>query len=333
MKIRIIGVPSAWGTNELGAQHTPRLLRQAGLLDWFSAAGHEVTDGGDVAVAPMTQDDLQPGDFEQAPAAGTDPVQLSRVAEMARGVRAAVSASLEAGCLPLIVGGECSLGIGVVPALVRQHGSVTVAWLDAHGDLNTPTTSLSGLVTGMPLAAILGHGYPELIAIGADVARPAGEATFLLGGRDLDAGEVRNLAAFGVRHLPTETSRAAGPEEVIMEILDVPEISIMPPEARAQIVALDSTAAEAAAHAPSPNLYLHFDVDVLDPEYAPGVHFPVAGGFDPGEVATLAGYLCASGCVGAIAIASANLERDIEGRTVTAVREVLSSVADALAAS
>ena len=84
--------------------------------------------------------------------------------------------------------------------------------------------------------------------------------------------------------------------------------------------------------APRPNVYLHFDVDSLDPEFAPGVHYRVAGGFDPSEVATLAGYLCASGCVGVITVASANLDHDVDNRTLDSVRTVLSSVADALAA-
>jgi arginase len=333
MNIRIIGVPSAWGTSELGAQRTPTLLREAGLLEWLSDAGHDVVEGGDVPVSPMTTNDLPCGDVEataESPSS-VDTAQLTGVATMARGVREAVSAALAADALPIVLGGECSLGIGVAAALARHRGPLTVAWLDAHGDLNTPETSVSGLLTGMPLAVMLGHGHEELTAVGADGARPRGDKTFLLGGRDLDAGEVRNLADFGIRHLDTGTVRAAGPEEVIMEMLDVPEISVMPPEARAQLIASDPGAAESAAAAPHPNVYLHFDVDVLDPEFAPGVHYRVGGGFDPAEVGTLAGYLSASGCVGAIAVASANLEHDIDGRTVTSIRRVISSVADALA--
>jgi len=79
-------------------------------------------------------------------------------------------------------------------------------------------------------------------------------------------------------------------------------------------------------------VYLHFDVDVLDPEFGPGVHYRVAGGLDPAEVGTLVGYLAASGCVGAITVASANLDHDIDGRTVASIRRVFSSLGDALAA-
>jgi len=324
MKIRIIGVPSAWGTLELGAQRTPGLLRDAGLAAWLAAAGHEVDDGGDVSVPAQDDNDLRHA--EQNPASST-----VQVAAMARAVRAAVTASLRDGYLPLLLGGECSLSIGAVPALAQHNAPVTVAWLDAHGDLNTPETSSSGLLTGMPLAVVLGEGPAELTAVGSDVARPATGATFLIGGRDLDPGEVTNMERFGVRHVDTAAARSDGPEEVAMQVLGVPEIAVIPPEARAQLVAGDAAAAAAVDAAPRPNLYLHFDVDVLDPDYAPGVHYRVDGGFDPAEVGTLAGYLCASGCVSAIAVASANLDHDTDGRTIAAIRDVFSSIADALA--
>jgi len=337
MKIRIIGVPSAWGTMELGAQRTPQMLRDAGLADWLAAAGHQVEDPGDVDLPPQGAEDVWTPAAAAAAAAAprsTDPLHLEQVAQMARSVRHAVAASLSDRCLPLVIGGECSSSIGVVAALAAHRGPVTVAWIDAHGDINTPETSPSGLVTGMPLAVTLGHGHPSLTAVGEDTERPAGGSTFLLGGRDLDAGEIDNLEAFGVRHIDTAATRAAGPEEIAMQVLGVPEIAVMPPEARDLLVAADPAAAAAVTAVntdPRPSVYLHIDVDALDPEFAPGVHYRVDGGFDPSEVGTLAGYLCASGRVGAITLASANFDHDIDGRTVNSIREVFASVADALA--
>jgi arginase len=317
MRIRIVGVPTSWGAPGPGARKTPARLRDAGIIDWLAEAGLEVEDGGDVAVAPQADDDC-PG-----------AQQFARVAEVAGVVRDAVAASLADGCLPLLIGGECSVAIGAVAALA-ERGPLTIAWLDAHGDLNTPETSASGLVTGMPLAALLGHGHDGLTAVGADAARPAGDSTFLIGGRDLDPGELTNIGAWGIRHIDATAARAVGPEEVAMQVLGVPEIAVMPPEGRAQRAAADPAAAAALADAPHSTVYLHFDVDVLDPDYAPGVYFGVPGGFDPAEIATLAGYLCAGGCVGALSIASANLDNDVEGRTIAAIRDVVTSIADAL---
>jgi len=347
MKIRIIGVPSAWGTMELGAQRTPQMLRDAGLADWLAAAGHQVEDPGDVDLPPQGAEDMWTPAAAAAAAApsvtpaSTDLLHVEQVAQMARSVRHAVAASLSDRCLPLVIGGECSSSIGVVAALAAHRGPVTVAWIDAHGDINTPETSPSGLVTGMPLAVTLGHGHPSLTAVGEDTERPHGGSTFLLGGRDLDAGEIDNLEAFGVRHIDTAATRAAGPEEMAMQVLGVPEIAVMPPEARDLLVAADPAAAAAVTEAtaagtavnadPRPNVYLHIDVDALDPEFAPGVHYRVDGGFDPSEVGTLAGYLCASGRVGAITLASANFDHDIDGRTVNSIREVFASMVDALA--
>jgi arginase len=320
VNIRVIGVPSAWGTTASGAERTPRLLRQAGLVDWLAGAGHTVEDIGNVPVPRRSE------------AEGDGPAHVPQVAEMARAVRRATNAALRDDCLPLLVGGECSLSIGAISALAAARGAPTVAWLDAHGDLNTPQTSTSGLITGMPLAVALGLGHGELTAVGEDVPRPQPGSTFLLGARDLDPGEVELIERLGVRLLDTDALRSAGPEEITMQVLGVPEIAVIPPEARAQAIAADATAALALETAARPPVYLHFDVDAIDPAYAPGVYFRVAGGFDPSEVGTLAGYLCASGCVGVMAVASADLDHDSEGRTVEAIRDVLVSVADALAA-
>ncbi|MGD8327894.1 MAG: arginase family protein [Acidobacteriota bacterium] len=318
MKVRVLGVPSSWGTTGPGARRTPAALRNAGIIDWLTEAGLAVDDGGDVPVAPQDEDD-HPG-----------AEQVARVADVSRAVRKAAEVTLTDGRLPLLIGGECSLAIGAVAALAAQRGPLTIAWFDAHGDCNTPETSKSALVTGMPLAVALGRGHPQLTAIGAGAPRPDGAATFLIGGRDLDPGEVTNIMELGVRHLDTTTARAAGPEEVAMKVLGVPEIAVMPPEARAMMSAADPSAAAALSAAPHPNVYLHFDVDVIDPDYAPGVYFGVPGGFDPSEIATLAGYLCAGGCVGALSIASANLDNEVEGRTLAAIRDVVTSIADAL---
>ena len=91
------------------------------------------------------------------------------------------------------------------------------------------------------------------------------------------------------------------------------------------------TAVDDGPTRPRRDLYVHFDVDALDPEFAPGVHYRVSGGFEPAEVGEIAGYLAASGRVGAVAVASANLDHDEGGRTLDAVREVIVSIADGLA--
>ncbi len=339
MKIRVIGVPSAWGTKELGAQRTPGVLRAAGLIEWLAAPGLEVEDAGDVEVPPQTESDIWSARAEAAAAAigaaksagdarngsaTNDLVHLDEVVAMATAVRAAAAAALVDDTLPVIVGGECCLSIGVVPALAAHRGRVTTAWFDAHGDINTPDSSKSALITGMPFAVVMGEGHPDLLGVGKGLDRPVGESTWLLGGRDIDPGELDNIERFGIHHLKTAEVRAQATETVALSILQLAEAAVMPIEARA------ASGVEAVDPATRPTVYLHFDVDSLDPQWAPGVHYRVDGGFHPAEVSGIAGNLCAAGSVGAIAIASANLDHDEDGRTVDSIRSFVSSIADAL---
>jgi len=274
---------------------------------------------------------------------------LSQLVATCRAVRRAVEAALDDDRLPLLVGGECGLTVGAVAGLAARRGAPVLAWLDAHGDLNTPDTSPSGLLTGMPCAVVLGHGPAELVGVGDDAPRP--RRVHLVGGRDLDAGELRHVRDWDVKHLETDPVRLGGAEEAVAAILGIPAVDLLPPEARAAAEVhgiADGGAPGPAGNAgprdepalpgpetPSPAdghgpVYLHLDVDALDPAEAPGVVFPVAGGFRVDEVADSAGYLCVSGRVGALSVASADLEQD-DGRTIRALRTVLLSVADALA--
>ena len=351
MKIRLVGVPSAWGTKELGARRTPGILRDVGLLEWLAAPGLEVEDGGDVEVPPQADSDIWSARAEAAAALREAPksagdarngsttnelVHLDEVVAMATAVRAAVTVALVDGALPLIVGGECCLSIGVVPALAEHRGPVTTAWFDAHGDINTPESSESGLITGMPFAVVMGEGHPDLLGVGAGTERPTGAATWLFGGRDIDPGEIDNIERFGIHHVKTTEARALDAESAALMILRLPHAAIMPFEARAQVDAAGrATSAERetgtpGAAMPNPNVYIHFDVDSLDPEWAPGVHYRVDGGFHPAEVSGIAGNLCTSGSVGTISIASANLDHDEDGRTVDSIRSFVASIADAL---
>ncbi|MFQ5742786.1 MAG: arginase family protein [Acidobacteriota bacterium] len=340
MKIAVIGVPSAWGTAEIGVSETPNRLRRAGLLEWLAAAGLEVEDAGDVEV-PRGRDQhpLEPG----SPAGSDEPLpHLSQVCTVCGAVRTAVEEALAAPSLPFLVGGECGLAAGVVPALAGEISPTTVVWLDAHGDLNTPETSPSGLITGMPLAILMGKGHPKLLTAGAGSPRPRPENIWLIGGRDMDAGELATVAALPMHHVDIQQVRRQGAEALATRILQLPADSILPPEARTSIQQPPPEHPDGAETRrrrcqiepppgrPAGHLYLHIDVDAIDPGEAPGVNYRVAGGLGTDEVADLAGYLCASGQVAALTVASANLTRDQGGKTIAALRTLVTSLADAL---
>jgi arginase len=152
------------------------------------------------------------------------------------------------------------------------------------------------------------------------------EDTWLIGARDLDAGEVAALADLPIHHVSVDELRTLGAEQMVERIL--PGVPILPPEARARAAETPPAGEADSARAA---VYLHIDIDCIDPSEAPGVTFPVAGGLGAAEVSDLAGYLCASGCLAALTIASASLPADEGGRTLESVRRIVVSIADALA--
>jgi arginase len=168
---------------------------------------------------------------------------------------------------PVVFASDCMASIGILAGLERKGVLPTVSWLDAHGDFNTPETSPSGFLGGMPLAMITGRGDLTL-AEGVGLSTVPDERVLLVGARDLDPGEAETLAASQVRHL---------------------------------------TVAEVAhAEPPEGPLFVHLDVDVVDPAEMPAVGYPSGGG--PGVAATLAAMtrLAATGRVVAVSVAAPN---------------------------
>lgn len=331
MKITVIGVPSAWGAPESGVIDTPARLRAAGLLDWLAGDGLEVRDGGDVPVPAGWQ---PPKPVEERMAEAGQLPHQGELLVVQREVRKAVAGAIEAGELPLLIGGECGVAPGALAAVAAattgdpvndESARPLIVWMDAHGDLNTAETSPSGLLCGMPLSVALGRGHSAQLDVGADAPTPRPEDTWLIGARDLDAGELATLAELPIHHVTVDELRSLGAEQLIERIL--PGAAILPPEART------SSSPAAAVDAPEPTeaaVYLHIDVDCIDPSEVPGVTFPVADGLGTAEVADLAGYLCASGQLAALTIASANLSVDKEDLTLSSLRRLLTSISDAL---
>ncbi|MCU0493437.1 MAG: arginase family protein [Chloroflexaceae bacterium] len=167
-----------------------------------------------------------------------------------------VQASLAQGHFPLIIGGDCTASLGAMAGL---GDAASIVWIDAHGDFNTPETSPSGYLGGMPLAVLAGRGLPELRRA-AGLAEPiAEERIVLLGTRDLDPLEREALDHSAVAHFTTEQLRHASDQ-------------------------LDAALARVATHGP---VYLHVDVDVLASNEVPGVIYPTPGGLSRDELAAL----------------------------------------------
>ncbi|MGH9418255.1 MAG: arginase, partial [Terriglobales bacterium] len=191
--IRVIGVPLDLGQDRRGVDMGPAAVRAAGLLTRLERLGYQVEDAGNVEAAlPEMQAEGDP-----------HAKYLPQIARSCRLQADWVRATLEDGALPLVLGGDHSIAVGTVSGVSyfyrgRQQ-KVGLLWLDAHGDFNTPETTPSGNIHGMPLACLLGHGPKELTQIGGSQRKVAPENTVLVGIHDLDAREKLALRAEGVK--------------------------------------------------------------------------------------------------------------------------------------
>ena len=225
----------------------PSALRGAGLQSSIKKLGLQVEDIGNLSVK-------QP---EEMPVGEKRAKYLQEIAETCADVAAAAEKSLNEGFLPLVLGGDHSIAAGVAAGVAnyfrRDKKQIGYLWLDAHGDMNTPETSPSGNVHGMPLAAIMGYGATELVDLLGFQPKAEPGNIVIVGARDLDAQERKIVKKSGVRVFTMRDIDERGLRDVMSEALKY---------------AMDDTAGIAVS----------LDMDFVDPADAPGVGTPVRGG-------------------------------------------------------
>ena len=225
----------------------PSALRGAGLQSSLKKLGLQVEDIGNLSVK-------QP---EEMPVGEKRAKYLQEIAETCADVAAAAEKSLNEGFLPLVLGGDHSIAAGVAAGVAnyfrRDKKQIGYLWLDAHGDMNTPETSPSGNVHGMPLAAIMGYGATELVDLLGFQPKAEPGNIVIVGARDLDAQVRKIVKKSGVRVFTMRDIDERGLRDVMSEALKY---------------AMDDTAGIAVS----------LDMDFVDPADAPGVGTPVRGG-------------------------------------------------------
>jgi len=246
--IRIIGVPLDMGASRRGVDMGPSAMRVAGLEARLEALGHHVVDSGNIRV-----------EIAETQAYGSDKARyLNQIAETCTRTADAVLKILEEGMTPLVLGGDHSLAVGTISGVShfyrRQNQKIGVLWIDAHSDINTPETSPSGNVHGMPLAALLGLGPDLLGNIYGYAPKIDAENTVLIGVRDIDAAERANIRRAGVAEVYTMRDIDERGMRAVME------------------------EALRAAGRGTAGYHVSLDMDWIDPEDAPGVGTPVRGG-------------------------------------------------------
>jgi arginase len=284
--VHVIGVSLDLGGNRRGVDMGPSAVRIAGLAERLGALSIGVVDEGDL-VAPIP---------EIKSAGDPHKKYIREIARVCERLYKTSLAALEGGGLPLVLGGDHSLAAGSVAATAehvrRRDGKIGLIWVDAHGDMNTPTSSTSGNVHGMPLAALLGPEPAELSRIGGFSPKILPENTVLIGIRNLDEREKDLVKSAGVRIFTMKDIDRAGIASIVEQ-------------------------AVACASEHTSGIHVSFDLDVCDPSIAPGVGTPVKGGLDYREAHMLMEMVADSGLLRALDLVEVN--PILDDRNMTAI--------------
>src|SRR5262245_64722899 len=283
--VHIIGVPLDLGGGRRGVDMGPSAFRISGLSEQVTALGYTVVDKGDLP-APIPETQAQRDERKK---------YIREIAKVCQKLYQSALASLEEGAMPLVLGGDHSLAAGSVAAVTdwarkTKNLPMGLLWVDAHGDMNTPATSLSGNVHGMPLAALLGAEPAELAWIGAASPKVSPAHTVLIGVRNLDEREKIAVKDSQVHVFTMKEIDRLGVASVVEQAVNL---------------AGNGTA----------GIHVSFDMDVCDPQIAPGVGTPVKGGLDYREAHMVMEIVADSGLLTSLDLVEVNPTLDVRNMT------------------
>ncbi len=292
--VHIIGVPLDLGAGRRGVDMGPSALRIAGLDTEIAALGDRVIDKGDLIVPIPETEGV--GDQRKK--------YIGQIADVCGRIYRSCLDSFEQDALPLVLGGDHSLAAGSVGAAAaaarNKGGNIGLLWIDAHGDMNSPATTTSGNVHGMPLSALLGGEPAELADIGGFRPKVTPKRTVLIGIRNLDDREKDILRESGVTAYTMKDIDRAGIASIVEAAL---------------VLAGDGTS----------GVHVSFDLDVCDPSIAPGVGTPVKGGLDYREAHVLMELVADSGLLTSLDMVEVNPILDLRNSTAELGMELVLS--------
>lgn len=282
--VTILGVPLGFGQSMAGVDLGPSAMRVAGITERIAKLGYEVNDLGDLDVdRPRSH-----------PREGEKLKYLREVHAACERLAVEVESIVDAGELPITIGGDHSIAIGslagVVRALRKRNETPGLIYFDAHADMNTPDTTPSGNIHGMPLAAVLGYGAPELVEVAGFAPKFEPRLCAHIGAREIDSGERELIRRLGMRFFT-------------MREIDERGLSVCMDEAIA------------VAGKGSGGYCVTFDVDALDPRDAPGSGTLVRGGLSYREAHLAMEKIADAGRLRSLEVVEINTALDVNNRT------------------
>lgn len=290
--VHIVGAPLDHGAGRRGVGMGPSALRIAGLHEALRRIGYRVEDHGDVTIpAPET-----------CPPGNPRAKYLPLVSQACLEVSSEVQSILEGQGIPLVIGGDHSIAIGTISGIAAHltqgkgqkasgpAGRLGVIWFDAHGDINTPETSPSGNIHGMPVACLLGKGPPELTGIGYPGAKLDPAKVVQIGLRDLDEVERRDLRDSGIHAFTMEDIDRRGMAAIVEQAVEI-------------------------VMSGTDHVHVSFDIDSVDPQVAPGTGTRKIGGLTYREAHLAMEIIAESGHLCSMEMVEVNPILDVQNQT------------------
>ena len=283
--VHIIGVPLDLGGGRRGVDMGPSAFRIAGLGERIGELGYTVVDRGDLP-APIRETQELRDEHKK---------YIGDIANVCQKLYQTALGSFDEGAMPIVLGGDHSVGAGSVAAATdwarrTKDLPLGLLWVDAHGDMNTPATSLSGNVHGMPLAALLGGEPMELAKIGVNLPKVLPQHTVLIGVRNLDEREKISVRDSHVHVFTMKDIDRQGIASIVEQAVNL-------------------------AGAGTAGIHVSFDMDVCDPAIAPGVGTPVKGGLDYREAHMVMEIVADSGLLTSLDLVEVNPTLDVRNAT------------------
>lgn len=289
-KVRIIGVPIDLGADRRGVDMGPSAIRYAGLHERLKKLGWEVEDVGNIDVPIAETREIK------------DPLlkYLPEISEVNQKLYPLVAQAIKEEVIPLIIGGDHSLGIGSLAGCAASGKQFGVIWFDTHGDYNSMETTSSGNIHGMPLAVANGIGAEELTSIGGTARKIKEENTVIIGARDFDDEERAMIRQSGITVFTMSDIDRLGMEAVVRQGLEI-------------------------ANRGTRGVHISFDLDVLDPSEAPGVGTPVQGGMTYREAHLAMEMVADCQCLLSMDVVEVNPILDAQNKTAELAVGLISS--------